>query len=156
MKNLNTILLILSALVLSGCNYFSNDKKEKLEAKLLKYKKEAELDENKNFEYSAKSISYKYNIPKDTVIIVLKEYYKEYEGYSFNEKSNKLEESDFPIDEIHKLDFIKRLVNVNKINERTAYTVFNEIDLLHRLEWIEDDISSTRSDIEDIESQLSK
>ena len=56
-------------------------------------------------------ISYENNISKDTIRLILKEYYRTYDAYVFNEKLNRLQEdySHFKEKERHKIDFINLL-----------------------------------------------
>ena len=79
MKNyLKIITLILILFLLNSCSYFSNDKEEKRKAQILKWKQEKEIEANKDYLYINHSVSFETNIPKDTVAIVLREYYKTY------------------------------------------------------------------------------
>jgi hypothetical protein len=157
MKNNHFAFLIISLLFLNSCSYFSNDKEEKKKQAQLEWKKEREAIENKNYQYVNLLVSYRSNVSKDTVAIILKEYYKTYEEYAFNNTTQKLEEFkvDFTLDEVHKLDFIKSVIQKYNLNEKTAFLVFYEIDSILKMQKIEDDIDSIYSTVDDIETSLS-
>lgn len=139
----------------NSCSYFTKNKEEKRKAAHLKYKKEEEILENKNYQYLSQLVSYKNNISKDTVDIVLKEYFKAYKGFSFNNTTNKLEENKaFSLDEKHKTDFIKGVVQEYKISEKSAYLIFYEIDYIFNLESMKDDIETIDCTVDGIESKL--
>lgn len=156
MKNKNVIFFVFSLMIVTSCSYFSNDKEEKKKQAQLKYKKEREAIENKNYQYISQLVSYKSNVSKDTVSIVLKEYFKTYEEYSFNNKTQKLEKVkvDFKLDEVDKLDFIKSVIKKYNLNEKTAFLVFYEIDSIIKMQKMEDDINSIYSTVDDIEMSL--
>lgn len=158
MKNKNAIFFVFSIMILTSCSYFSNDKEEKKKQAQLEWKKERETIENKNYQYVSQLVSYKSNVSIDTVAIVLKEYYKTYEEYSFNNTTQKLEEFkvDFTLDEVNKLDFIKSIIQKYNLNEKSAFLVFYEIDCIIKMKKIEDDVDSIYSTVDDIEMSLPK
>lgn len=154
MKNIISLLLVFS--LLSSCDYFSNNKEEKKREAQLKYKKKKENIENKNYRYVNQLVSYKSNVQIDTVAIVLKEYYKTYREYSFNEETDKLEELDidYSLDEVNKLDFVENVIKKHNINEKTAFLIFDEIDSFFKIQQMGDNIDSIDSTVDDIEMNL--
>lgn len=156
MRNKNVFFFVILFLTLTSCSYFSNDKEEKKKQAQLKREKERETIENKNYQYINVLVSYRSNVSKDTVAIVLKEYYKTYEEYTFNNTTQKLEEFkvDFTLDVVNKLDFIKSIIQKYNLNEKTAYLVFYEIDSIIKMQKMEEDINSIYSTVDDIEMSL--
>ena len=153
MKHFTVLIVVL--FLCNSCSYFTNDKEEKRKAAHLKYKKEEEISENKNYQYVSQLVSYKNNISKDTVNIVLKEYYKAFKGLSFNNTTNKLEETKaFSLDERHKLDFLQDIVENYKISEKSAYLIFYDIDSMFSMESMKDDIETIDYTVDEIESKL--
>lgn len=152
----NIIFLFIALPLFNSCSYFSKEKEEKRKESQLKHKSEREVTENKNYQYVNQLVSYKSNVSKDTVAIALKEYYKTYEGFTFNNATQKLEESkvDFNLDEVNKLDFIKGIIQKYSLNEKSAFLVFYEIDSILKAQKMEDDIDSIYSKVDDIESSL--
>lgn len=147
--------LIIALVLLNSCSYFTNDKEEKKEASHLKYKEAEVISENKNYQYISQLVSYKNNISKDTVDIVLKEYYKAYKGFSFNNTTNKLVETKvFSLDERHKLDFLQDIVEKYKISEKSTYLIFYGIDSMFSMESMKDDIETIDYTVDEIESKL--
>lgn len=157
MKNYLKIFTLLTVLLLlDSCSYFSNSKEEKREKMYLKHLKEEEILENKNFQYISQLVSYKNSVSKDTVNIVLKEYYKTYKGFSFNNTTNKLEEAKaFSLDEKHKLDFLQDIVEKYKIPEKSAYLIFYEIDSMLSMASMKDNIETIDNTVDEIASKLS-
>ena len=151
------IILIIVIFLCNSCSNFTNEKGEKRKAADLKYKKQEEFAENKNYQYVSQLVSYKNNISKDTVDIVLKEYYKAYKGFIFNNETGKLEETEVSLDdEINKLDFIKNVIQRYDMNEKLAFIILGEIDSLFSMEGLKDDIGTLEYNIDDLESGLSK
>ncbi len=137
------LFLFLPILLLNSCGYFSDDEKEMQVKRALEWKREREDKENKNFQYIKQLVSYKSNISKDTVAIVLKEYYLAHEGFSFNNNTGKLDEiEDYPYNEIDKLDFINSIIQKHNLNEKTAFLLFYEIDFILKMQSMEDEISN--------------
>lgn len=153
MKHFTVLIVVL--FLCNSCSYFTNDKEEKRKAANLKLSKEEETLENKNYQYVSQLVSYKNNISKDTVDIVLKEFYKAYKGFSFNNTTNKLEETKaFSLDERHKIDFIKSIVKRHKISEKSAYLIFYEIDSMFNLAAITDNVETIDYIVDEIDSKL--
>jgi hypothetical protein len=157
MKNyLKIITLILILFLLNSCSYFSNDKEEKRKAQILKWKQEKEIEANKDYLYINHSVSFETNIPKDTVAIVLREYYKTYIGFVFNKKRNSLEEIDtfpkiyFDDNNTHKLDFINSIIKKQFVNEKSAYLIFNKIDYFFNNKNIKEEFDYIESEIDDL------
>ncbi|MFV5694026.1 hypothetical protein ACM55G_01130 [Flavobacterium sp. LB3P122] len=149
------VVLIMVLFLCNSCSYFTNDKEEKRKATNLKYKKEEEISENKNYQYLSQLVSFKNNISKDTVDIVLKEYYKTYKGFVFNNDTGKLEEmGTFSEDEMHKLDFLQDIVEKYKISEKAAYLILYEIDSMFSMESMKDDIETIDYTVDEIEAKL--
>ena len=117
---------------------------------------EREAIENKNYQYIKLLVSYRSNVSKDTIAIVLKEYYKTYEEYAFDNTTQKLEEfeADLTLDEVDKLDFIKSVVKKYNLNEKTAFLVFFEINSILKIQKMGDDIESIYLIVDDIELSL--
>lgn len=159
--NLRLIMLHISLLLLTSCKYFSSkedeDKQRRVDSIIKAHKQEKILEVNKDYDFILNSIVYKNSFSKDTAEIVLKEYYKEYVGYAFNNKNNKFEEvkeTDYLEDEIHKLEFIKKLVEKFNISEKSVYLIFIEIENYFEKEEIRNNIDEIEYDIWDIKSSL--
>lgn len=157
MKNHLKIITLTSIIfLLNSCSYFSNDKVEKRKAENLKWKQENEIDANKDYQYVNHSISFETNIPKDTVAIVLREYYKTYIGFVFNKKRNSLEEIDtfpkiyFEGNNIHKFDFINSIIKKQFVNEKSAYLIFNKIDYFFNNKNIKEELEYIESEVDDL------
>ncbi len=156
MKNHLKIITLTSIIfLLNSCSYFSNDKEEKRKAENLKWKQENEIEANKDYQYVNHSVSFETNIPKDTVAIVLREYYKTYIGFVFNKKRNSLEEIDtFPKiyfeDNTHKLDFINSIIKKQFVNEKSAYLIFNKIDCFFNNKNIKKELEYIESEVDDL------
>lgn len=153
MKN---ILSILVCSLLISCNYFSNDKAVKKKQAQLKYKKDKEDVENKNYRYVNQLVSYKSNVSIDTVAIVLNEYYKTYREYSFNKTTQKLHmvHVDYSLNEVSKIDFIENVIRKYNLNEKATFLIFYEIDSILKMQKIEDDIDIIYSTVDDIQMSL--
>jgi len=159
--NLRLIMLQISLLLLTSCKYFSSkedeDKQRRVDSIIKAHKQEKIFEVNKDYDFILNSIVYKNSFSKDTAEIVLKEYYKEYVGYAFNNKDNKFEEvkeTGYLKDEIHKLEFIKKLVEKFNISEKSAYLIFIEIENYFEKEEIRNNIDEIEYDIWDIKSSL--
>jgi hypothetical protein len=155
-KHLKIITLTSIIFLLNSCSYFSNDKEEKRKAENLKWKQEEEIEANKDYLYVNHSVSFETNIPKDTVAIVLREYYKTYIGFVFNKKRNSLEEIDtfpkiyFEGKNIHKLDFINSIIKKQFVNEKSAYLIFNKIDYFFNNKNIKEELEYIESEVDDL------
>jgi hypothetical protein len=157
MKNhLKTSTLILILFLFNSCSYFSNDKEEKRKAENLKWKQEKEIKANKDYLYINQSVSFETNIPKDTVAIVLREYYRTYIGFVFNKKRNSLEEIDsfpkiyFEDNNTHELDFINSIIKKQFVNEKSAYLIFNKIDYFFNNKNIKEELEYIEGEIDDL------
>lgn len=157
MKNHLKIITLTSIIfLLNSCSYFSNDKEEKRKAENLKWKQENEIEANKDYQYVNHSVSFETNIPKDTVAIVLREYYKTYIGFVFNKKRNSLEEIDtfpkiyFEGKNIHKLDFINSIIKKQFVNEKSVYLIFNKIDYFFNNKNIKEELEYIESEVDDL------
>ena len=167
---LKLIVLQIVLLMFISCDYFSGnkeeDKQKRVDSIIKAHKQKRLLEVNKDYDFILKSIAYKNSFSRDTVGLILKEYYKHYEGYFYNNEKNKLddvEESEFLKDEIHKLDFIKLIVSKYNINEKSAYLIFYEIkehftkeDIMLSIDDIEDNIWSIENSIENIDSKIAE
>lgn len=156
-----TIALITALFSFNSCSYFSNDEEEKQNLDHLKWKQEREINANKDYQYINQSVSYETRISRDTIAIVLREYYKTYKGFTFNKEKNKLEEIDgfeteYDDDKKHKLDFINDIVKKQFVNEKSAYIACNEIDKLFDIKIMKDDIQSIEESASDINSHFKK
>ncbi len=102
-------------------------------------------------------VTYKNDISKDTVEIVLKEYYKAYKGFVFNNDTGKLEETEVSLDhEISKLDFIKNVVQRYSLNEKSAFIILGEIDFMFNMESMKGDIETIDYTLNEIQSKSSE
>jgi hypothetical protein len=155
-SHLKIITLISILFLLNSCSYFSNDKEEKRKEEDLKWKQEKEIEANKDYQYVNYSVSFETNIPKDTVAIVLREYYKTYIGFEFNKKRNSLEEIDtfpkiyFEDNNKHKLDFINSIIKKQFVNEKSAYLIFDKIDYFFNNKNIKEELEYIESEIDDL------
>lgn len=152
------IFLIMISMIFESCNMFSKKDKEDVNKQLLKFKLEREKEETKNFNYLSELISYEKNISKDTIQLILKEYYKTYDTYVFNEKLNRLQEnhSHFRDKETHKIDFINSLEKKYIINRKTLYMITNQIDEFFLKENNLNEIDNLIYEIEDLNDKFSK
>lgn len=156
------VILITTSFLLNSCSYFSNDDKEKRKLADVKWKQKTELEANKDYHYTLKTVSYKSNISQDTVALVLQEYYKRFKGLTFNHNTNRLEVISeaavygFGAEEIHKLDFITNVIEIQFIKEKSAYLILNEIDNLFDIKNMRDDIKYLDDNVSEIQSHFEK
>ncbi|WP_396154772.1 hypothetical protein [Flavobacterium macrobrachii] len=152
------IFLIMISMIFGSCNLFSKKDKEDAEKQFLKYKLSREIEETKNFNYLSELISYEKNISKDTVQVVLKEYYKTFEAYTFNENINRLQENynHYGEKESHKIDFINSLEKKYKINRKSLYLITYQIDDYFFKEENLNNIESLTYEIEDLNDKFNK
>lgn len=147
--------LITTLFLFNSCSYFSNNKEEKLKSDELKWKQEREIKANKDYQYINQSVSYQTHISKDTVAIVLREYYKDYEGFVFNKKTSKLEEIDelrLEDDVKHKLDFINDIIKKHFVNEKSTYLIFDKIDFIFNMQNTKDELETINYSVDELES----
>ena len=158
MKNhLQIIALVTALFLLNSCKYFSNDDEEKGKEEKLKRVEKREIEANKEFQFINQSIAYETNISKDTVAIILKEYYKNYCEFVFDDSTKKFKEIDiysqFKLaknDEKTKMDFIYDIVKKQSINEKSAYLVFNKIEYFFNDKNIKEELEYIESEVDDL------
>jgi hypothetical protein len=152
------IFLIMISMIFGSCNLFSKKDKEDVDKQFLKYQLAREKKETKNFNYLSELISYENNISKDTIRLILKEYYRTYDAYIFNEKLNRLQEdySHFKEKQRHKIDFINLLEKKYLINRKTLYLVTHQIDEFFFKEDNLNEIDNLKYEIEDLNDKFSK
>lgn len=152
------IFLIMISMIFGSCNLFSKKDKEDVDKQFLKFKLAREKEETKNFNYLSELISYEKNISKDTIRLILKEYYRTYDAYVFNEKLNRLQEdfNHFKDKEMHKIDFINSLEKKYIINRKTLYLITNQIDEFFFKEDNLNEIDNLKYEIEDLNDKFSK
>jgi hypothetical protein len=151
------IFFIIISIFFGSCNFFSKNKEEEKNKSDLEYKLAREIRETKNFNYLSELISYEKNFSKDTIQLVLKEYYKTYEAYIFNENLNRLQDYDnyYRLNIPHKIDFINSIERKHKLNRKTLYLIINEIDNFFKSDNL-NDIEDMKYDIEDLNDKFSK
>jgi hypothetical protein len=153
------LLCFLLIMISTSCNLFTKDKDEEEQNKRrLEYKLEREIVETKNFNYLSELISVEKEINLDTVKVVLKEYYKTYRYYNFNEKLNRLEENDdydYKEEELNLFDFVNRIEKQNNINRKKTFLITNQVELFFKLEKLEE-LEIIKYELEDINSRFSK
>jgi hypothetical protein len=149
------IFLIMISMIFGSCNLFSKKDKEEKEKQFMIYELKRDKAETKKYNYLSELISFKSETNIDTVRIVLKEYYKTYKFYNFNEKTKSLKFniSNFKIGTKEDYDFISFLEKKYKINRKKLFLINYEINLFFKLENLEE-ISNISSEIEDLNSKF--
>lgn len=149
MKKIPYLLVLL--LTISSCNYFSKDKEEEeLKKRQQEYKLEQEIAETKTFNYLIEQIYWDKKINKDTIQIVLNEYYKEYKYFAFNSGTNYLEKMDRKYNTpTHLLDFVNATGGKTRIERNKIFIVTKEIELFFNFKKLDqlEDISSELWDL---------
>ena len=147
----------MTSVLFGSCNYFSKNEDEEKDKQFLIYELERDIAETKKYNYLSELISYKSETNIDTVRIILKEYYKTYKFYDFNEKTKSLKFniSNFKIEPKEDNNFISFLEKKYQINRKKLFLIIYEINLFFKLEYLEE-INNISSEIEDLNSKFKK
>jgi hypothetical protein len=139
---------------LTSCNLFT--KKDDNKLKFSEYEREMEIYETKKFNYINELLHYKNGYDKDTIKLVLKEYYKSYKHFSFNEKS-KLLKYNLQVGEgyLVKFDFINKLEKKYSLKRKDLFLITNEIDIFFRTEKL-DELETISEEVQDINSHFNE
>jgi hypothetical protein len=130
------IFYLILLLFLVSCNSLS---KKENETQMNQYQEERIDSKNKEFEFLCELVSYKTCISQDTVMLVAKEFYTQYGDAVF--EGNKIVDEQYRSSELSNYNFIATVIKQYHLPRKEVFLIFSEIDLLYRLDNLEDNVS---------------
>jgi len=136
------LIYLIPLIFLLSCNPFSKkENKEEKEKRREEARKERINEENKRFQFLCELVSYRTCISQDTVIIVAKKFYEQYEYVVFD--GNKIIDINYDshTSEPACYDFVENAIKQCQLPRKEVFLIFYEIDLYYKLEYMESTIS---------------
>jgi len=150
------LLYIISLFFLISCSLSSKkgSEDEEKQKRSEQARKERIIEENKRFEFLCELISYKTNISQDTVIIIAKEFYQQYEYAIF--EGNKIVNINYSsqIIEPKNYNFVENIIKHYQLPRKDVFLIFYEIDLYYKLEYMESTIDDIDCAIYSIDEKI--